>query len=92
MQQFGRQEVVDDYENQQGQEHAAGLVIEKQRDGKEIAVAQERLGVDEGEPGENQREERPEIELGEQQRMRLVKGEQVLKEIPYEIPKSHLRR
>ena len=66
IQKFGSQEVIDDHKGQQGQEDAAGLVIEEQRDGKEIAVAQKRFGVNEGETGENQREERPEIELGEQ--------------------------
>ena len=85
-----REEVIDDDEDQQGQEHAAGLVVEEQRHGKEVAVAQQYLGMEEGKDGENQCEERPEIELGEQQRVRLVKGEQVHQKIPYDIPEVHL--
>ena len=45
--------------------------------------------MEEREHGEHQREERPEVELGEQQRMRLVKGEQAPEKIPYDVPASH---
>ena len=46
--------------------------------------------MDEGKTGKHQCKEGPEIELSEQQRVRLVKGEQVLQEIPYEVPEGHL--
>ena len=78
------------YKDQERKKNAAGFIIEEQRTGKKVSVAQERLGVEEREDGEHQRKKRPEIELGKQQRVRLVKGEQVLQEIQYEVPERHL--
>ena len=91
MQPLGSEEVIDNYKKQQRQEHAAGLVVEEQRHGKEVAVTQQRLGVEQREDGEHQRKERPEVELGEQQRMGLVEGEQALEKVPYDVPKRHRR-
>ena len=91
MQPLGCKEVIDNDKEQQRKEHAAGLVVEEQRHGKEIAVAQQRLGMEEREHRKYQRKERPEVELGEQQRMGLVKGEQALEKIPYDVPQCHRR-
>ncbi len=91
VQPLGSKEVIDNHKEQQRQENTAGLVVKEQRHGKEEAVAQQHLGVEEREDGEHQRKERPEVELGEQQRMGLVKGEQAHKEIPYDVPEVHRR-
>ena len=85
----GCEKVVGDDEKQQHQEHPARLVVEEQADEEQIRVSQERLGVDEREPGEHQREERPEIELGEQQRVCAVKGEESPQQVPYDIHGGH---
>ena len=91
MQQLGSKEVIHNHKEQQRQEHAAGLVIEEQRHGKEISVAQQHLGMEEREDGKYQRKECPEVKLGEQQRMGLVKREQALEKIPYDVPQCHRR-
>ena len=84
-----RKIVVGDDEKQQHQEHAARLVIEEQADEEQIGVPQQRLGVDEREPGEHQRKEGPEIELGEQQRVHAVEGEQSPQKVPYDVHGGH---
>ncbi len=91
MQPLGCKEVIDNDKEQERQEHATGLVVEEQRHGKEIAVTQQHLGVEEREHRKYQRKERPEVELGEQQRMGLVKGEQALEKVPYDVPQCHRR-
>ena len=85
-----REVVVDDDEDQQGQVHPARLVIEKERRAEEPAVADERLVFpDQRKSGEYESEEGPEIELREQQRMRLVEAEQMGEEFPYDSPDVH---
>ena len=46
MQTLGREEVIHNHKDQQGQEDSACLVIEKQRDCEKIGVAEKRLRMD----------------------------------------------
>ena len=88
-QRAGREVVVRHDEEQQQEEHAAGLVVEEKADEEKVRVPKERLTVDQREAREHQREERPEVELGEQQRVRAVEGEQRSEEIPYDVREGH---
>ena len=91
VQQPGCQVIVENHKQQQHQEHPAGLVVKEQRAGKEIGVSEQGLGVNERKAREDQRKEGPEIELGEQKGMRLVKSEQVMHKVSYEPPEIHRR-
>ena len=61
------QEVRTDDEKQYEYGKAAGLVVEEKADKKQICISQMSPVADEGKSGIHQREERPEIELGEKQ-------------------------
>ena len=75
-------EVIEcDHEDEQHQEETAGLVIEEQAGEEQEGVAQQDPVAQQAQEGEHDGQERPEIELGEQQRMRLVESEQVAQEI-----------
>ena len=74
-------EVIDYHEPQQDQEESAGLVVEEQAGEEDEGVSQEYLVSEHAKEGQDYGEERPEIELGEQQGVSLVECEQVTEEI-----------
>ena len=78
--------VVNDYEAEQDDEQSAGLVIEEQAGEEQEGVPHQGFVLEEAEECHHEGEERPEIELGEQQRMGLVEREQVRKEIQCNFP------
>ena len=75
--------------SQNKQKQSAGLVVEEPADEQQIDVAQVKPALsfccltahDQRKQCEDQRKERPEIELGEQQRRVRVKGKYVVPEI-----------
>lgn len=78
---FPRKEIINNRENQNQCEQAAGLVIEEQADEKQETVAQQSLVLEKAEYRKHDGKERPKIELGEQKRMLLIKRKEVLNEI-----------
>jgi hypothetical protein len=72
---FGDKEVRKRYEQQYEQCQSAGFVVEECADEKQEGVAQQALVFEQAEEGEHDGEERPEIELGEQQGVGLVERE-----------------
>ena len=78
---FSGKEIIDDRENQNQREQAAGLIIEEQADEKQETVAQQGLVLEKVEYGKHDGKECPKIELGEQKRMLLIKRKEVLNEI-----------
>ena len=78
-QQQACQIVIDYHEDQEHQEQPAGLVIEEQAHEEKEGVPQESLILEQAKESQDYGEERPEVELGEQQRMGLIKSEQVPK-------------
>ena len=82
--------IVEDYdETEEYQEESAGLVIEEKADEEKEGVAEQNLVAENAEESQDYREESPEIELRKQQRMSLIKGEQVLYEIYGYFFQSH---
>ena len=86
-----RQIVIDNHKAEQNQEQSARLVVKEKTDEEQESVAQQHLVPEHAQKGQHNGEERPEIELGEQQRVSLVKREQVLEKISGNVPKSHYR-
>ena len=62
------QEVGADDKQQYEYRKSAGLVVEEQADKKQVGISQMSPVAGKGKAGIHQREERPEIELGEKQR------------------------
>ena len=75
---LGYEEVAAGDEDKEADEEAAGLVVEEQTDEEEVGVAQQVTVAHEGEPGKDQGEESPELELGEEQRTLGMESEDVL--------------
>ena len=78
---FSGKEIIDNRENQNQREQAAGLVIEEKADKEQETVSEQGLVLEKAEHGKHDGKECPKIELREQQRMFGVEGEQLLKEI-----------
>ena len=76
-----RQIVIDYHKTQEHQEQPAGLIVEEQAHEEQEGIPHESLVLEQAEEGEDNGEERPEIKLGEQQRVGLVECEQVLQEL-----------
>lgn len=81
--------VIDNHEPKQNQEQSARLVVEKQADKEQEGIPKHDLVLENAQKGQHDGEERPEIELGEQQRVSLIKREQVLEKVSGNVPKSH---
>ena len=67
-------------EDEEEDEEAGGLVVEEEADGEEVGVAGGKApaaGDDEGEAGVDKQEEDPEVDLGEEQRVRAVETEEL---------------
>ena len=80
-QQQSSQIVIDYHKDQEHKEQATGLVIEKQTHEEQESVPQQHFILEETQESQHDGEKRPEIELGEQKRMGLIKREQVLQEL-----------
>ena len=80
-QQQSSQIVIDYHKDQEHKEQATGLVIEKQAHEEQESVPQQHFILEETQESQHDGEKRPEIELGEQKRMGLIKREQVLQEL-----------
>lgn len=84
-----RKVVIDNHKAEQNQEQTARFVVEEKADEEQEGVAQQHLVSEHAQKGQHDGEERPEIELGEQQRMSLIKRKQVLEKVSGNVPKSH---
>ena len=78
VQQYADEVVVEHVEDEDEHKEAAGLIVEEDAGEEEEGVAQQSFAMEDGEEGEYEGEEGPEVELGEQQRVFLVEGEDVM--------------
>ena len=79
---LGDDEVAEGDEEQQAEEQPARLVVEQDADEEQVGVAQQTLVAEEREHSEDDGEERPELELREEQRAFGVEGEHRLQVFP----------
>jgi hypothetical protein len=78
VQQYANEVVVEHVEDEDEHKEATGLIVEKDAGEEEEGIAQQSFAMEDGEEGEYECEESPEVELGEQQRVFLVEGEDVM--------------